>query len=331
MDRVLNFLNTASIESLTNISGITQPVAEGLIAARPFDSVDECLKVKGMGKNLLARIQAAAEANVSEEADQNALPAPKEEPAPLTKSQPADKHATKEEKPSFGSRLGVALLAFLRALVRLILIVLLIGGIGAAVYFGLPILRERYIAPVEQNISRVAELENEVADLKTQLTELDQRVDQIDASIEAHTAALEKLEAMQTTLETQIKNNNDATLVKLKQEVMMTRALDTLARARLYLAQSNFGLAKEDVQSARDILSELEAQSNDEVLSQAIARLDLALGNLPDFPVVASGDLEIAWQILMTGHAAVTATAEPTPTTTVTPQPTLEVTVTATP
>ena len=326
MDHLLQFLNSASAESLTDISGITQPIAEALIAARPFESVDDCLKAKGMGKNLLARIQTAVEETTS--AEQNALPPPREEPAPLAKSVPAAEQP-QEDKPSFGSRLGAALLAFLRALVRLILILLLIGGIGALIYFGLPILRERYIAPVEENTSRVAELENEVAELKTQVSELSQRVDKIDSSIEAHTAALEKLEAMQHTLETQIKDGNDATLVKLKQEVMMTRALDTLARARLYLAQSNFGLAKEDVQSARDILSELEAQSNDEVLAQAIGRLDLALGNLPDFPVVASGDLEIAWQILMSGQAA--ATPEPTLTVTATPEPTPEVTVTATP
>ena len=136
---------------------------------------------------------------------------------------------------------------------------------------------------------------------------------------------------MQKTLETQLKESNEETLVKLNQEVMMTRALDTLARARLYLAQSNFGLAKEDVQSARNLLAELQSQSGDEAQAQAISRLDSALSNLPAFPVVASGDLEIAWQILMTGNDAPTATPEPSPTISATAEPTLEVTVTATP
>jgi hypothetical protein len=60
-------------------------------------------------------------------------------------------------------------------------------------------------------------------------------------------------------------------------------------------------------------LFELANEANDETLHQAVARLDLALNNLPEFPVVASGDLEIAWQILMSGEASVVPTSTPTP------------------
>ena len=135
---------------------------------------------------------------------------------------------------------------------------------------------------------------------------------------------------MQATLETEIKENNNKTLLALKHEIMTTRALDMLARARLYLAQSNFGLAKEDVQSSRDLLNELQTESKDEVLAQVLTRLDLALGNLPTFPVVASGDLEIAWQILITGKTIATQTPEPTSTGTITPESTQETIPTAT-
>jgi hypothetical protein len=117
----------------------------------------------------------------------------------------------------------------------------------------------------------------------------------------------------------------------LKHEVMFTRSLDMLGRARLYLAQSNFGLARQDVSSARDLLAALQAETEDEARGQAIARLDLALGNLPAFPVVAAGDLEIAWQILISGDAPVTATPEPTIESTPTVESTLEATPTATP
>ena len=115
---------------------------------------------------------------------------------------------------------------------------------------------------------------------------------------------------MQTTLESQIKDNHDQAMIALEHEVALTRTLDMLARARLYLAQSNFGLAKEDVQAAHDLLVELNTGSDDEVLAQAITRLDQALGNLPDFPIVASGDMEIAWQILITGKTVATPTPE---------------------
>jgi hypothetical protein len=55
----------------------------------------------------------------------------------------------------------------------------------------------------------------------------------------------------------------------------------------------------------------------------------MVLGNLPAFPVVAAGDLEIAWQILVSGEAPATATPEPTATPTIVP--TLEATPTANP
>ena len=74
----------------------------------------------------------------------------------------------------------------------------------------------------------------------------------------------------------------------LKREIMLTRAIETLSRARLYLSQSNFGLAKIDVQSARSILAELSTEAPPyqvNAFDQIIGRLDLALGNLPPSPL----------------------------------------------
>jgi hypothetical protein len=150
-------------------------------------------------------------------------------------------------------------------------------------------------------------------------------MDVLEKSIETNTASLTRLDEIQATLEKEIQTSHDETLLQLKHEVMFTRALDMLGRARLYLAQSNFGLAREDVNSARDLLAALQNKTKDEARGQAISRLDLALGNLPAFPVVAAGDLEIAWQILMSGESP--ATAMPAPTI----EPTLEITPTATP
>src|SRR5690606_17267850 len=110
-------------------------------------------------------------------------------------------------------------------------------------------------------------------------------------------------------------------------------ALDILARGRLYLSQSNFGLAEADVQTARDLLAELNAETEDEVFAQAVTRLDMALDNLPDFPVIAAGDLEIAWAILMSGVVPAAPTATPTvfDATTSTPTPPVLETSTPTP
>jgi hypothetical protein len=228
-------------------------------------------------------------------------------------------HESREEKASFWSRFTETFENFLRSLLRLLVTLGVIVGIGAILYYGLPYINEKFMAPVEQNTAQIDKLESEISTLQTQMAETDNRVDTLEKSIEAQTASLDHLKAMQDTLQEKLTDNNNQALLELKHEVMMTRVLDMLGRARLYLAQSNFGSAREDVRSARDLLVQLQAETQDPLLEQAIERLDLALGNLPAFPVVASGDLEIAWQLLMTGEAPpplsseVTATFVPTP------------------
>jgi chromosome segregation ATPase len=188
---------------------------------------------------------------------------------------------------------------------------------------------------VEKNTAQIDKLENEISALQSELDETNGRVSTLETSLETQTASLEKLTEIQTSLETQLQENNDEALLQLKHEVMTARALDMLGRARVYLAQSNFGLAKEDIQNARDLLMELQSETHEEVLEQVLERLDLTLGNLPAFPVVAAGDLEIAWQILISGEAAVIPVASSTPTLvlpvytpTLVPSPTIEIVTT---
>jgi hypothetical protein len=313
MTDFLTFLNTADLDILTQIPGVSRATAGNIIAARPFDFVEDCANVKGVSKNLLGKMQSYFEEELNESRN-SAMITVEQEPLPavIEKSQPIEEPVKKDE-PSFFSRLGKALASFIRALIRLILIVALIVIIGAGLYYGLPYINRTFIAPVEQNTFELRELQSQVNDMQTQVAEMTGRLESIDDSVEAHSASLEKLEGMQATLETQLEENHDKTLLELKHEVMMTRVLDMLGRARLYLAQSNFGLAKEDVQSARDLLADLQTEKDDEVFDLALQRLGLALGNLPEFPVIAAGDLEIAWQILVTGKPANIVTATPTP------------------
>ncbi|MFN8401690.1 MAG: helix-hairpin-helix domain-containing protein [Anaerolineales bacterium] len=322
MSRFLDFLNTADLNTLTQISGVNRQLAGNLIAARPFDAEEDALKVKGMGKATLARIQSFAEAQETAPESSAMVPVQEEAmPAVIEKNQPTQEEAPKKE--SFLVRLGRAIRSFFVALLKLIMLAILFVSIGAMFYYGLPYIQRTFIAPVEQNTAQIQTMEAEIETLQTQLDEMNSRVSALEGSVEAHTTSIEKLEEMQTSLEAQLSENQDAVLLELKQEIMFTRALDVLARARLYLAQSNFGLAKADVQTARDLLAELNAEKKDEVLTKAIERIDLALGNLPDFPVVASGDLEIAWQILVSGNApASTATPTLVPTEPATSTPT---------
>ena len=50
-------LNNASFKDIASVKGISKKLAENIDAARPFKSLDEVLKVKGMGPKLLKKIQ----------------------------------------------------------------------------------------------------------------------------------------------------------------------------------------------------------------------------------------------------------------------------------
>jgi len=201
-------------------------------------------------------------------------------------------------------------------------------------YFGLPLLYQRYVAPIERNTAQMRELqslqrktEQELADLQTKLqtletvqnqhdlslTELDQRVGDIETEIAARTKSLAALEKMQSELQEQ----NEAASAELERQIRLMKSMELLSRARLFMYESNFGLARQDVQIARDLLATVKPDAPEslaEDLDAVVLRLDMTLSNLPNFPVAASDDLDIAWQILLSGLPDVTPTVSATPT-----------------
>jgi hypothetical protein len=243
-------------------------------------------------------------------------------------NQEKDKEEKKAEMPrqTFGQILRRLVLATL----RLILIVILIGGGGMLIYYGVPFVYDTLIRPVEQNTSQITnldlrqrQLEFEVMDLQTQIATLEAgQTSQSDVLAE-NASAIQTLTAAQiaqsgqiATLENADAERND-TLADLTYQSGLLRAMELLSRARLFLYQSNYGLARSDVQAARDILAEMQTSapaSKQAGLSEAIFRLDLALKNLPEFPVAASDDLDIAWQILLAGYPIIPPTPAPTAT-----------------
>ena len=159
------------------------------------------------------------------------------------------------------------------------------------------------------------------------------RIDALDEKIAAHTKTLSTLEEMQVSLQ----ESDEATQAELERKVDMLKSMELLSRARLFLYQSNFGLAEQDVQVSRDLLAEIQPDApepQDEEIAETIRRLDLVLENLPAFPVVASDDLDIAWHILLTGippQELETSTPEAAPESESTPATEPETTPTPTP
>jgi hypothetical protein len=77
MSNFLTFLNNADIDTLTQVPGMSEIIAKKLIAARPFISEDECLKVNGMNKALLAKLELFAEAQGKESENSAMIPVEK--------------------------------------------------------------------------------------------------------------------------------------------------------------------------------------------------------------------------------------------------------------
>ena len=108
--------------------------------------------------------------------------------------------------------------------------------------------------------------------------------------------------------------------------VVIVAVVVLAAAALLFMYQSNFGTARQDVQIARDVLTSTRPDARQPLaaeLDAVLVRLDMVLDNLPDFPVAASDDLDIAWQILLSGLPQATQTPATILTPSVTSVPTL--------
>jgi hypothetical protein len=260
---------------------------------------------------------------------------------------------------SAGPTLGQRVKRFLVFLLRLVMILIILVAVAVGLAYSVPLLYQKYVQPVQDNSAqleqlktRVAQNEIAIAGLQSKLeavqteqaqqaqslSELDGKVLKIEEQIAAHTETLSALDQVQTMLQAK----TDATDAEVTRQIKLMKSMELLSRARLFMYQSNFGLARQDVQIARDLLAEIQPTAPEPLateLAEVIRRLDLTLANLPNFPVAASDDLDIAWQILLAGIpepqatplAETPATETPIPELTATPTPNPTVEPTATP
>jgi len=239
--------------------------------------------------------------------------------AVLQEKEPSSANETQRPAATSGASWVHTLMRILVFLLKLGLFLLLLAALAAGAYFGWPIIDHQYVLPVQNHTAQLAILETQAQQDREQLSALQTRVpllatgqaqqattlteqasnlQQLKAVLESQNRSLADLQATQTGL----RAGDETRLTQIEHEVVLLKSMELLSRARLFLYQSNFGLAKQDVQAARELLASLltsSSQPADTDLAEVVQRLDLTLSRLPDFPVPASGDLDIAWQILL--------------------------------
>lgn len=299
MTDFMEFLNNADIDTLKKVSGATDLQAERILATRPFASLEDCSRIPNLTSKKLGQMQAGFEQQILSEKMRE----------PENQSEITPQEEGPQETPPKKSR------KVTRIILRIGIFLLVIIAIAAAVYFGVPLLYDKFVRPIETNTTglsdlakkqatEIARLDGEVSTLAPRISTLESRSDSFDLTFQAQAEKIATLQEMQQILDQKISAQKDEVDAKFSEQVNLTRAIEFLSRSRLYLSQSNFGLAKTDLQASRDILYSLigiisSEQAN--ALKTVIERLDLALENLPVYPVVAVYDVDTAWQLLVDG------------------------------
>jgi ribosomal protein S13 len=342
MDTFLDFLNTAESIELTKLSGVDIALAERIMAARPFQTEQDVAKVSGLNEKKVANMKAAFEKSdqIIYMSNQTPVRIPEKtipNNATITiKTDAAQEKNESVKKKGAGHWIGRALTYIFVT----ILILIIMGALGAGVYYGVPYFYEKIIMPIELNTTKISEIATQQAsdlsdmqtlvnELQTQIDTLQSRNDEMGLTIAAHTESIAQLEILQADLELALSQQSqglsDTLTSRLEYDLMITRAIELLSRANLYLSQSNFGLAREDIHTAYSLLttSQPSSISNEKrlFLLTVTQRLEFALNNLPAYPVVAANDVQIAWQYLVDGGIPVDAIPVPVFTPTYTPTP----------
>jgi chaperonin cofactor prefoldin len=311
-------------------------------------------------------------------------------------------NTTPSPQPTVGERAA----NFFKILLRLVFVLVIGIALGVGVYFGIPLLYNRFILPVQENTIKITNLEalheqdknqltqrlddlqtrlealatqndqdkETIAELRAQVAEAQSasevlqkaqetyldRLDTLQNSLDKVTATLEAMDKkvaglvddfnrQQGDIQTmqEVLTGQDTPVAALRRELQMVKAMELLTRSRMFLLNKDIGLAQADIQTARDLLLEVQLgvqpfQAG--TIQDIVNRLNLAITNLAVVPGLADQDLEVAWQLLVRGipkevsleaTASITipGTIEVTSTATSTPTPTTWVkpTVTRTP
>lgn len=174
------------------------------------------------------------------------------------------------------------------------------------------------LAQMDEFMETQTAIDENVRSINTDIDSLDSRLAELSTALDQYAANVAAVDEKSQELETRLLSE-DEPINRLYRDIVVLKAMELLTRSRLLIYQSDFGLAQDDLESARELLSGLELpQAQAELQAEVVERIDQVLENLPDAPELATGDLEIAWQLLNDGLFSSSA---PAPAVSSTPAP----------
>ena len=224
-------------------------------------------------------------------------------------------------------------------LLRLAVVLALGIAIAAGAYFGIPRVYRNLVEPAQVNTTRIDALETELdlarADTSTLREQSGDRLVKLEAALAEQAEALATTQAqLEAALAASVDQDKTMKSMRdqigvvrnalsdladqvdvalsdseepdqdLRRDLMISRAMIHLVRARLGLLENNAGLAAEEAGRARDLLAAADPDREIESIQDAITRIGLALEAIQATPLVAGDDLEIAWKLLVEGEAS---------------------------
>ena len=157
---------------------------------------------------------------------------------------------------------------------------------------------------------QVSELTADLAQMSADLDAYQIQQDDVGAQIEEIESAILGLIDQSNDLAKQNENlqetvqefDVDAKLQPIYQELQIFKLLLQVNRSRLYLIQDNYGLAKQELEFANQLLDTIILNAEDDQKDEILlwdARLKLAISHLPNNPILANDDLEILWTMMI--------------------------------
>lgn len=183
--------------------------------------------------------------------------------------------------------------------------------------------------------NRLSEMESDQENTTDQISELISDIEQISADLDAYQIQQEDLASQIKKIDQSIVDlmdqDKDLTaqnkdliasienlevekkLQPIYQDLQVFKVLLQVNRSRLFLVQNNYGLAKQELELANELLNALLLSATEEQENEILlwdARLNLAISHLPDNPILANDDLEILWTMMSEGFTENTEITE---------------------